>query len=54
MDYQTDSGGQIVLEKCSIYFIKKEFIIDVLDMEHDILIELSKMVGYKNTYIGKR
>lgn len=54
MDYQMDSEGQVVLEKCSIYYIKKDFIIDVLDMEHDILIELSEIAGYKNKYIGKR
>lgn len=54
MNYQTDSEGQVVLEKCSIYYIKKDFIIDVLDMEHDILIELSEIAGYKNKYIGKR
>lgn len=53
MNYQTDSKGQIVLEKCSIYCINKDFILDVLDKEHDILIELSEIAGYKNTYIGK-
>ncbi len=53
MDYQKDSKGQIILEKCSIYWIKKEFILEVLDKEHDILIELSEIAGYKNTYIGK-
>ena len=53
MNYQTDSKGQIVLEKCSIYCINKDFILDVLDKEHDILMELSEIVGYKNKYIGK-
>ena len=51
MDYQTNSEGQIILEKCSIYWINEDFILDVLNIEHDILIELSEIAGYKNTYI---
>ena len=47
------SEGKIILEKCSLYWINKDFIIDVLDKEHDVLIELSEIAGYKNTYIGK-
>ena len=53
INYQTNSEGKIILEKCSLYWINKDFIIDVLDKEHDVLIELSEIAGYKNTYIGK-
>lgn len=35
------------LDGFEVYYISKEFILDVLNKEHDILVELSKVIGYK-------
>ena len=35
------------LGKYNIYYINKDFILDVLTQEHDVLLELSKIIGYK-------
>ena len=48
---QTDSDNQVILEKCSVVSINKDFILDVLDKEHDILKELSEKSGYEDEYI---
>lgn len=54
MDFQTNSEGQIALASCSVFGINEDFILDVLDKEHDILIELSEKAGYENQYIDRQ
>ena len=54
MDFQINSEGKVTLETCSVFGINEDFILDVLDKEHDILIELSGKSGYKDEYIDRQ
>ena len=54
MVFQKNSEGHITLETCSVFWINEDFILDVLDKEHDILIELSGKSGYKDEYIDRQ